>query len=449
MVLDLNEEQAEAVGRDAPLVAVKAKPGSGKTRVVVAKAMRLLDEGREPWVLTFTNRAGQEIRNRIAESTGETLRKCGTFHSVFWDPCDKICTEEESKEQYWKEEGLVTYDMILQKVLDRPLKEVPQDVIVDECQDNDEYQWGIVEKLLDAGTRVTLVGDLDQSIYGWRGATPEVALGYFHRAYEQYDSCYTLGTNYRCHKNIQEFAEAWLDQEDCVRPEQVQVVSDITSNPPDAVLCKTNREVDIVTEILRSSGVQVAVNVDRKTLEKFAAWLGLLAYPYSVSKFVAATGIEGAELNEIRRYSMRSEKNMLESHSHVSGIRYAFTGVPHTLTPDIIEYVYIQLCGGCPIACDQLITQFGSHPPGEAAARSCVSMLAPILEDGVNVMTLHGSKGLEFDRVAIASSDKTWRPDDALRRLLYVGITRARDSVLIFNRPFFSPLGIVGFGESA
>jgi hypothetical protein len=63
------------------------------------------------------------------------------------------------------------------------------------------------------------------------------------------------------------------------------------------------------------------------------------------------------------------------------------------------------------------------------------------LGDGVRVMTLHASKGLEFRHVFLAGVNEgllplssAWRDPDTLaeeKRLLFVGLTRARDSVEI------------------
>jgi superfamily I DNA/RNA helicase len=56
------------------------------------------------------------------------------------------------------------------------------------------------------------------------------------------------------------------------------------------------------------------------------------------------------------------------------------------------------------------------------------------LHDSVKVMTLHSSKGLEFSVVAIAGLGQLpYKQDDiaAEARLLYVGMTRATDRLLM------------------
>lgn len=96
LLLGLDEQQRSAVLSSAPLLAVIAGAGSGKTAVLTRRlAHRALSESIDPQhtvVLTFTRQAADELRRRV---TGFGLRDkpiAGTFHSVallllrqFWD----------------------------------------------------------------------------------------------------------------------------------------------------------------------------------------------------------------------------------------------------------------------------------------------------------------------------------------------------------------------------
>ena len=86
----LNPQQREAVCcTDAPSLVI-AGAGSGKTRVLTAKIAYLLSAGgMEPqqiMALTFTNKAANEMKQRIAGMVGAQAAAritMGTFHSVF------------------------------------------------------------------------------------------------------------------------------------------------------------------------------------------------------------------------------------------------------------------------------------------------------------------------------------------------------------------------------
>ena len=86
---ELNGAQLDAVRYlDGPSLVI-AGAGSGKTRVLTYKIAYLLENGFEPWsilALTFTNKAANEMKERIAARVGEraaSMLWMGTFHSVF------------------------------------------------------------------------------------------------------------------------------------------------------------------------------------------------------------------------------------------------------------------------------------------------------------------------------------------------------------------------------
>ena len=83
----LNPEQREAVTATEGAVLVVAGPGSGKTAVIAARVAHIIDEGlADPsavLAVTFTNKAGRELKRRLASVLGECAQEvwAGTFHA--------------------------------------------------------------------------------------------------------------------------------------------------------------------------------------------------------------------------------------------------------------------------------------------------------------------------------------------------------------------------------
>ncbi len=84
--LKLNKEQLMAVEHmDGPCL-VLAGAGSGKTRVLTERIVNLIENGVSPTnilAITFTNKAANEMRERVRIRIGELSSKIfiGTFHS--------------------------------------------------------------------------------------------------------------------------------------------------------------------------------------------------------------------------------------------------------------------------------------------------------------------------------------------------------------------------------
>ena len=92
MLANLNAEQLTAVKTTEGPVLVLSGAGTGKTRVLTTRVAYILNNGlAQPWqvlALTFTNKAANEMKSRIAtfaeSGAGWNARDlwCGTFHSI-------------------------------------------------------------------------------------------------------------------------------------------------------------------------------------------------------------------------------------------------------------------------------------------------------------------------------------------------------------------------------
>ena len=81
---DLNSQQQEAVKKINGPSLILAGAGSGKTRVLVYKVLNLLENKVDPKeivMITFTNKAANEMKERIFKLIGKSLGFVGTFHS--------------------------------------------------------------------------------------------------------------------------------------------------------------------------------------------------------------------------------------------------------------------------------------------------------------------------------------------------------------------------------
>src|SRR5918997_6333458 len=83
----VDEHQRVAVAHgDGPAI-VLAGPGSGKTRVIVERAVRLIDQGlarpEQLLVLTFSRKAASDLRQRLADRLRRSYASfpVTTFHA--------------------------------------------------------------------------------------------------------------------------------------------------------------------------------------------------------------------------------------------------------------------------------------------------------------------------------------------------------------------------------
>jgi DNA helicase II / ATP-dependent DNA helicase PcrA len=278
-LFDLNPQQLEAVKTTAGPVLILAGAGTGKTRVITMRISYLLHEGVAPehvLAVTFTNKAANEMRERIAgmieRPQARKLTIC-TFHALcvrilrqditalgykknftIYDEADqlglirkiipRVSAQGEkldphaaknfiskAKNQQWKikdadanslvgavfnryQEELkilnaVDFDDLLILTV-RLLDEQPdvlnrwrekfRYVMVDEFQDTNRLQLDLVRQLAGHHRNICVVGDDDQSIYGWRGA--EIANILEFEAHFSNPKIIKLEQNYRSSNSI-------------------------------------------------------------------------------------------------------------------------------------------------------------------------------------------------------------------------------------------------------
>ncbi len=196
---------------DPPISRILAGPGAGKTRHLLQSLQARLAAGAAPRTLlgvTYTRRAAQELLSRLGSRGPMDARSpwLGTFHQL----ARRILMETHRLHTPVDLDRLIPDAVaVLGEGQVPPWIAALALVAVDEAQDLDATQRDLLVSLLHhaPGCRLLLVGDPDQGIYSFRGASssyllhPEASFG---------PRCETivLDTNYRSAQRILEVARA-------------------------------------------------------------------------------------------------------------------------------------------------------------------------------------------------------------------------------------------------
>ena len=125
----LNPVQREACAYTEGPLLILAGAGSGKTRVLTHRVAYLISEGLcSPWeilVVTFTNKAAKEMRERVEALVGENVKVewLGTFHSI----CVRILKRDIEYLGYSKD-----FNIIDEQDKQKLIKQILKDLKIDE-----------------------------------------------------------------------------------------------------------------------------------------------------------------------------------------------------------------------------------------------------------------------------------------------------------------------------
>ncbi len=312
---------------------------------------------------------------------------------------------------------------------------------VDEYQDTSPLADRLVSLWLGDSRDICVVGDPDQTIYLFTGASPDYLLE-FDRRYA-HARVVRLLSNYRSTPSILAFANrltAGGPRGDlvAVRPDGARPV--VRRHPDaDAELAAIVDEVRTLLSGGRSASdmaVLVRTNAQIPLLEEAFTRAGL---PYRASvRFFARP-----DVREARRMVARLAPD-LAGPAFVVRLREAFTeqlglgdesGGPEARERDASLGVLIEIA-------QELV-----HSEPATGPRALVAELdrraaaeSAVQGEGVELLTYHRAKGLEWSVVLLPAVEEGLLPirqakeADAIaeeRRLLYVGITRARDRLVI------------------
>ena len=424
----LSTTQLEIVkDKEAMYMSVLAGPGSGKTRVLVHKLASLLlmeDVKHEQLLMvTFSRAAATEFKKRLVALIGNAAHfiEIKTFHSYCFDLLGKVGSLEKS-------------DAILKNTIEKikkgdvEISRVTKTVLViDEAQDMDADEFALISALIDQNEemRVIAVGDDDQNIYEFRGASSQYIEQFIN---ERKAAKHELVENYRSKSNLVEFANQFVETISH-RLKQTPIVAKQQDNGKiKLVHYQDDNLISPVVNDILSAELAGTTCVLTKTNEEALQFTGLLLKNGMQAKLIQTNDGFGLQ-------------NLLE-------VRFFFNCVNlgddvFVISDDIWETAKRDLVqrfqGSSKLdVCNNLIKDFeATNPKKKYKSDLEVFIKESKLEDFYNengetifVSTIHKAKGREFDNVFIMLDNFNPSTNDK-KRQLYVALTRAKQNLTI------------------
>lgn len=567
----LNEEQRQAVEAEESTVMVIAGPGTGKTATLVSRIAYLIEEKRvrprDITAVTFTNQAAAEMRERLEKRLGRRNVRpmtIGTFHAICLSQraqagenpvlvgetearslADTILKEyglklpagrfiqavsrrkngmdpgepsipDSAYDRYGErlcQWGVLDFDDLLLRALE---DEVPEKgfpyLLVDEFQDINSVQFRLVEKWAASSRSLFVIGDPDQSIYGFRGAdaacfdklgavrpqariirlvrnyrsTPEI-LGSALAAIQPNGgeprvlrAQAAAGPLVRLLTAETDFSEAVFVAKEIARLtggmdmlEAHRIADERIARPFSdiAVLCRTNRQLELLEKCLRRDSIPCIITAreDYLSSDEVRGILGFFTWLCAPSDIPAlrasltwlfhcpADLLERAEafapgepsfadwrasfggFYELNRWLDRAEEYAprVEKEKPRRLLEQLLADLRLPLTPSLEKLLNAAVFHSrMPAFLQNLLL-------GEEGDL-CRAGQKNYTAGAVRLMTLHASKGLEFPvvflcgvKAGVIPYESKKHPADPAeeRRLFYVGMTRAREELILMTAP--------------
>lgn len=317
-------------------------------------------------------------------------------------------------------------------------------ILLDEFQDTSIIQYAILKPLIEeirAGVGVSenfksffYVGDTKQSIYRFRGGTKEL----FYEVQKDFDvNLQALEQNYRSESQIVMFAnnvfknliENYIDQKPDLEKnsgyvevmENDEVLDGVKENVKTllakgarandiAVLTFTNADGLSIEEVLKAEGIQVVTETTAKLIQhnEVRAIIEFLKYLYFeeslyLKNFLALTGRSLEEVVEIKQFNL----DYLELSALVKKIIDVFALYHDDL--NILKFL-------------DLLTKYKDLHEFIYNYERLDANIAQLDLDGVRVLTVHKSKGLEFEHVVLMDTLKRKPPSNSALIYEYDGV---------------------------
>lgn len=389
-------------------------------------------------------------------------------------------------------------------------RELYKYILIDEFQDINRIQMNIIELLASPLNNIFVVGDDDQSIYGFRGARPEIMIEF--KDYYPEAELIVLDVNYRSTQSIINVAGRVIENnktrlDKCAhanndkdfQPDirkfrnQVEELKFVVSKIKEyenqgislsemAILVRNNSQIQEISSFLKNRKIEAESGKHRSNIYNGMVAKDILSYVRGALKFDGTYFNEDLiyVLNKPQRYISRQV--VLSVNMNISAVRRIYSKnnidsflfhieMIRKLPPQAaLSYIrkgagyeeYLRLyaiennipMSGLIKQLEQLVQEcskfntleqwinsidsaqnsegqnFGKKSSGEGGTNN-----------RINIMTMHGSKGLEFKAVFIVDANQGIIPTSKAlrerdfeeeRRLFYVAITRAIDYLNVY-----------------
>lgn len=389
-------------------------------------------------------------------------------------------------------------------------RELYKYILIDEFQDINRIQMNIIELLASPLNNIFVVGDDDQSIYGFRGARPEIMIEF--KDYYPEAELIVLDVNYRSTQSIINVAGRVIENnktrlDKCAhanndkdfQPDirkfrnQVEELKFVVSKIKEyenqgislsemAILVRNNSQIQEISSFLKNRKIEAESGKHRSNIYNGMVAKDILSYVRGALKFDGTYFNEDLiyVLNKPQRYISRQV--VLSVNMNISAVRRIYSKnnidsflfhieMIRKLPPQAaLSYIrkgagyeeYLRLyaiennipMSGLLKQLEQLVQEcskfntleqwinsidsaqnsegqnFGKKSSGEGGTNN-----------RINIMTMHGSKGLEFKAVFIVDANQGIIPTSKAlrerdfeeeRRLFYVAITRAIDYLNVY-----------------
>lgn len=439
---ELSDKQAEIINdAESKYIVVAAGPGSGKTRVLVHKlaSLLLLEDVKHEQLLmvTFSRTAATEFKKRLVGLIGNVANfvEIKTFHSYCFDLLGKIGTLEESSNVVKDAAEMIRNGEVEQGKITKSV------LVIDEAQDMDEDEFELIKSLMiiNDDMRVIAVGDDDQNIYEFRGSNSE----HLRTLIDYYGATkYEMTENYRSKTNIITLANSFVKTiSNRMKIAPIEAVLDESGEVRITHHTCANMEEAVVNELLATYTTGKAC-VLTNTNDEALRILGLLLKNGKRAKLIQSLdGFRLYNLLEIRAFLKAIDRDL---HSPVIS-----DDIWKNAKKELFSNYYESACID---NIRRLILDFEATHSAKYRTDFEEFLRESNFEDfydeqdreTIYVSTIHKSKGREFDNVYMMLKNLSGKTDEE-RRVLYVGMTRAKSNLYIYtNTALFDNYHISG-----